>query len=422
MKKNVYFRNPYTVISVAALFYLYEFFIRVSPSVITNELMHDFSINAGELGFLSSLFYYSYTIMQIPAGLLGDKFGPRKVLAIAALICSASLILLAYAEHAPIIGLSRFLTGIACSFGYIGPLMLASVWFPKKRFAFITGMIQALGCLGATMGTGPISNLTSAFGWREVIFISGLIGIILSLLFIVFVRDRPTKKKELKKIKTKKTSEFQKLKYVISNKQTWASGLLGFCFWSPIAVFAELWGVPFLMEIHHTSASDVSQYIIWVWFGIALGAPLFGWYSNFISSRKIPIYIGFILGFISTCGIVFWHPESSCPMDILMFAFGLSGSVMVVTFGVVSDNNPKYVAGTAIGFNNMSVILGATILQPITGYILNFFWDGKLVDSHPVYGLDGYIYAFSILPIFSLFGLIICWLFLKETNCAKQYK
>ena len=422
MKTNVSFRNPYTIITIAALFYLYEFFIRVSPSVITNELMRDFNIHAGELGFLSSLFYYSYTIMQIPAGLLGDKYGPRKVLAIAALICSASLLLLAYAKQAPMIGLSRFLTGIACSFGYIGPLMLASAWFPKNRFALITGLIQALGCIGATIGTGPISYFTSTYGWRSVISVSSITGVILSLLFIAFVRDKPQQEDTSENNTAHKTSELQILKFVISNKQTWAAGFLGFCFWSPIAVFAELWGVPFLMEIHHANASSVSQYIIWVWLGIALGAPLFGWYSNYISSRKIPIYIGFILGFIATFGIIFWHPASSCPMDILMFIFGLSGSVMVVTFGIVNDNNPKHVAGTAIGFNNMSVILGATILQPVTGYMLNYFWDGKIVDGHPVYGLDGYICAFSVLPIFSLLGLITCWLFLKETNCVKQYK
>jgi MFS family permease len=417
MTKDKSLINPYTIIAVAALFYLYEFFIRVSPSVITNELMRDFQIHAGYLGFLSSLFYYSYTAMQIPAGLLGDKYGPRIVLTIAALICSIALLIMAYANQPEMIGISRLLIGFACSFGYIGPLRLATTWFPKEKFSMITGFIQALGCLGATMGTGPISYLTTAYGWRSIIFYSGVFGILLAIMFLTIVRDKP----KTRKIKKKNLSEYKILKYVLIKHQTWITGILGFCFWSPIAVFAELWGVPFLMELHHTTAPNISSFIIWIWIGIAIGAPFFGWYSNYLCSRKKPILIAFTLGAISTIGIVFFHPLGSLPMDILMFIFGLSASGMVITFGVVSDNNPEDVAGTAIGFNNMAVILGATILQPITGYILSLLWDGKVVDAHPVYGLDGYMLSFTIMPLFYIVGFITCHFYLQETMCKKQY-
>lgn len=418
MKKSS--AQAYLVIIIAALFYLYEFFIRVSPSVIINELMRDFQIHAGELGFLSSLFYYSYTAMQIPAGLLGDKYGPQKVLTIAACVCSASLFILTYTHSATMIGVSRFLTGLACSFGYIGPLMLARRWFPKKRFALITGIIQTLGCLGAMVGTGPISYLTAAYGWRMVVWVSGALGGVLAILFVLFVRDHPTHSTD-EKSTPQRLSEYQRFCQVTAQPQNWINGIIGFCFWSPIAVFAELWGVPFLMELHHTDAANVSPYIIWVWFGIAIGAPLLGWYSNHIASRKKPIILGFILSFIASVGIVFWHPESALPMDILMLLLGISASTMVITFGIVNDNNPLSIAGTAIGFNNMNVILGATMLQPITGYLLNYFWDGKMLDGYPVYGLDGYIISFSILPIFALVGLLLCHYGIKETHCKKQY-
>lgn len=412
--------QAYIIIIIAALFYLYEFFIRVSPSVITNELMRDFHIHAGELGFLSSLFYYSYSAMQIPAGLLGDKYGPKKVLTIAACICSGSLFILAYSKSANMIGVSRFLTGMACSFGYIGPLMLARSWFPKERFALITGIIQTLGCLGATIGTGPISYLTTAYGWRMVVWVSALFGVVLALLFLLIVRDHPSTA-TYKKSEPPPLSEYQRIRHVVKQPQTWITGIIGFCFWSPIAVFAELWGVPFLMELHHTDAANVSPYIMWVWLGIAIGAPLIGWYSNYSASRKKPIMLGFFFGLIASIGIVFWHPESALPMDILMVLFGISASTMVITFGVVTDNNPLSVSGTAIGFNNMAVILGATILQPITGYLLNYFWDGKILDGYPIYGLDGYIIGFSILPLFSLIGMLFCYYGLKETHCKKQY-
>ena len=115
-----------------------------------------------DLGFLSSLFYYSYTAMQIPAGLLGDKFGPRKVLIVAALICSVALLIMANAQQPLMIG-SKAANRFACSFGYIGPLILASKWFAKEKFSMITGFIQALGCVGATIGQDQY-HITAAHG------------------------------------------------------------------------------------------------------------------------------------------------------------------------------------------------------------------------------------------------------------------
>ena len=412
---------PYIIIGLGSLFYLYELCIRVSPSAITNELLRDFHTNTATLGFMSSLFYYSYTIMQMPAGLLGDRFGPRKMLCIAAIICAFSLILMSYTETIWGIGAARFCIGVACSFGYIGPLMLASSWFDNKSFAFATGIVQTIGCIGAVLGTAPIAYFTHMYSWREIMLYLGLSCFIIAILFFLIIVDRPKKTKKTK-LNREKITELNKLRIVLSNKQTWAAGLLGCLFWAPMAMFAELWGIPFLMKLNHTSAEVSSSSILVIWLGVAIGSPLFGWISGHIHSRKKPILAAMIINFISCLGIVFWHPLSFLDMNIILFFLGLSSAAMSVTFGVINDNNKPEVVGTAIGFNNMAVILGATILQPIGGYIINLFWDGSFASGIPIYRLEGYLYAFSILPALSFCGILICIFGLKETNCIKQYK
>jgi MFS family permease len=412
---------PYVIIGLGSIFYLYELCIRVIPSAITNELLRDFGTNTATLGFMSSLFYYAYALMQIPAGLLGDRFGPRRMLFVAAIICACALILMSYTQTIVGIGVSRFLIGIACSFGYIGPLMLASRWFDNKSFAFITGIIQAIGCIGAILGTSPIAYFAQTHSWREIMLYIGLSCFIIAILFLLIIVDTP---KNSKKEKSNKAiiTEINKLKIVLSNKQTWVTGLIGCLFWAPMAMFAELWGIPFLMKLNHSNSKIASSYILVIWIGVAIGSPLFGWISGYIRSRKKPIITAMSINFISCLGIALWHPLSFIEMNTILFFLGLSSAAMSVTFGLVNDNNKPEVVGTAIGFNNMAVILGATILQPIGGYIINLFWDGKFSIGIPIYKLDGYLYAFSILPILSICGILVCALFLKETNCIKQYK
>lgn len=423
MLYNKYYSKalPYIVIGLGSLFYLYELCIRVSPSAITNELLRDFQTNTATLGFMSSLFYYAYTIMQIPAGLLGDRFGPRKMLFIAAIICACSLILMCYTTTMWGIGAARFCIGIACSFGYIGPLMLASSWFDNKSFAFVTGVVQTIGCIGAILGTAPIAYFAHMYNWRQIMLYLGLSCFVIAVLFLLIIVDRPPKAKKKKSTLTKLT-EMNKLQVVLSNPQTWVAGALGCLFWSPMAMFAELWGIPFLMKLNHSSAEVSSSSILIIWLGVAIGSPLFGWISGHIGSRKKPILIAMIINFLSCLAVVFWHPLSFLEMNIILFFLGLSSAAMSVTFGVVNDNNKPEVVGTAIGFNNMAVILGATLLQPIGGYIINLFWDGSFANGVPIYRLEGYLYAFSILPILSLCGILVTIFLLKETNCIKQYK
>ena len=126
------------VVSVASLFYLYEFFLRVAPSTMIHELMRDFAIDASSLGLMSSCFYYAYAFMQIPAGILCDRYGPKKLLTIAVFVCSIATVIFANTQNIYTAALTRTAIGMAASVAFIGPLTLTARWFPLKYFAFVT--------------------------------------------------------------------------------------------------------------------------------------------------------------------------------------------------------------------------------------------------------------------------------------------
>ncbi|MBX9702543.1 MAG: MFS transporter, partial [Silvanigrellaceae bacterium] len=143
---------PYFIWLLGAFFYLIDYVIRVSPSVLTPTLMQFFNANAFAIGGFSAFFYYAYIGMQIPVGILVDKFGPKFLLVGSALICAGSTFMFAEMQTITIGFLSRLLMGFGASFAFVGTLKLISIWFPGDKFAFLAGMTQAMGMVGAMVG------------------------------------------------------------------------------------------------------------------------------------------------------------------------------------------------------------------------------------------------------------------------------
>ena len=420
---NIYKQyQPYIIITTASLFYLYDFFLRVSPSVMTDELMAFYSVGAGVLGPIISSFFLAYVIMQIPAGLLGDKFGPKLVLIISAIACSIATILFVSSNNVFAGAFSRFLIGCCASFAYIAPLMLASRWFDAKYFALICGLIQMMGCLGAIISGTPILYLTKQFGWQQPLIWAAWLGFFLAILFYFIIKDTPNNKNcpEIKNLSKEGALILINLKKVCQHKQSWAIGLIGFAAWAPISMFAELWGVPFLEKAYSISDFEAAKLIRYIWIGIAIGGPFLGWLSNSMNHRKKPLIIGLIVSLASSFFIIY-SPTQKEFLPILLFIFGFAASCQCVTFGAIRDIHPLSVSGTAVGFNNMAVILGGVLCQPLIGIILEAFWDNSWHSGVHIYSIHAYKMGFLLIPLTILIGLISAFFIFRETHGQKQY-
>lgn len=406
------------MILLGALFYVYEFFLRVAPGALTHELMRDMGLNAFTLGLMNAFFFYAYTPLQIPAGLLCDAIGPKKALTWAVAICGIATVIFSFSHFVWQGAITRFLMGAASSLAFVGPLALAARWLPQKYFAMAAGAVQLMGALGALCGGGPIAAVSEVFGWRHAILWVGLLGLILMLVFQVFLKDGPNVQVDATKpVKQQIQSTWSDLLEFCKHRQVWAIGLASLTCWAPMAIFAELWGGPFLATSYKLNSVVASSSISWVWLAVAIGSPLGGYWSDKIGSRCLPLIVFFSIGLISSIMLVYCHFSSQYILYIVLFLFGLTSAAQPITFGLIADIAPKKMMATAVGFNNMCVIAGATILQPLVGYLLQKHWHHKVIDNAPYYDLSNYQHALIVLPIVSLIGIIAAKFFIEETSC-----
>jgi len=416
---------PYAIIFLASLFYVYEFYLRVMPSAMTHQLMVSFNTDSRGLGWISSLFFWGYASMQIPAGLLLDRFGPRLLLSITMLTCAVGALTFAVTDSLTTALFARFMIGFSSSFAFVGSLLLASRWFPARYFALITGVIQFMGSMGAIAGESPIAWLVEEFSWRPTAFWSAVSGVIFATLIWVVVRDRPPKPINVSQHKLhliEKVGELERLRRVLRHPQTWWTGFYAFCCWAPISIFAGLWATPFLMQKYHITASQATSAMASIWLGNAIFSPIIGWWSNRINNRRIPLIVCAIAAFLSSAAIIYLGPLSWGVLYVVLFIFGAAAASQAVTFGIVQDIHPPNVAGTAVGFNNMAVIFGGVILLPIVGLILKSGWAGGMMNGVPVYSVENYHNALMMLPICAIAALFCSIFFIKETHCQTEYE
>src|SRR5262245_31162887 len=266
---------PLLAWATASLFFFYAWIMRVAPSVMVEELMREFAVGAGVLGNLSAAYFYGYAGMQIPVGLLLDRFGPRRLITVAALCCAAGCVLFATGTTlATVIG-GRFLIGAAAAFSLVGSMAVAGQWFPPSRFALLSGLAMMLGMAGGVFGQAPLRIMIEHIGWRHATIVLALGGLLIATAAWTTVRDRRRGGGGLGQM-------LSGLVAVMSNRQTWLIAAAGLGTTGPLLGFAGLWGVPYLATSHGLDVTRAAAITSTVFIGWGIGAPLFGWFSDWI--------------------------------------------------------------------------------------------------------------------------------------------
>jgi MFS family permease len=413
--------HAYFVYALAAAFLFYEMALQVSPSVMTNDLMRDLHIDAAGLGIMAGVYFYSYTLMQIPAGLLFDRFNSRILITLALLVCVCGALFFGTTTTALLAGTGRFFMGIGSAFAFIGVLVVAANWFPSQYFAFLVGIAQLLAAIGAMGGEVPLAAAVSKFGWRGTITCIAMAGFALTALIWLIVRHKPKTQQIETSILPKQNSVWKSLLQVLGVSQTWWVALYAFCSWAPITAFAALWGIPYLMTVYGISNTYAASAVAMIWIGLGVASPILGWCSDRIGRRCILLSTCAAIGFIATLLILYVPHIPLAMMFLLLFAFGIATAGQILSFAVVKDNNRTEVTATAIGFNNMAVVAGGALFQPLVGILLRWNWDGKIIHDVPAYSDHNYRMALCVVPLCFLIGWLVSGWRIRETYCQPKY-
>lgn len=382
---------------------------------MAESMMKTFQVSAAGFGIVSAFYFYAYAPMQLPAGLLFDRYGPRKLMTCALILCAIGSFFFASTNSLYTAALGRFLIGIASAFSFIGVLVLVSRWFPPQQFAFLAGVAQLMSSVGAMFGEVPLAALINLVGWRYASFILALVGLALAALIWIVIRDYPHQKVQSTPQRHFK-EEWHRLLSVCHRAYTWVIGAYAFTIWTPIAVFAALWGVPYLQQKYQISVILASGLCSMIWLGIGVGSPLLGWLSDRSCSRRLALSISSVFGLGATLILLYWPNVPLNWMYLVLFTLGFGAGGQTVSFAVVKDNNPPELVGTASGFNNLSVLLGGAIFQPIVGVILHNSTDWQMVNDIPVYSIASYNKALFVMPLCYLASLIISLFVLRESH------
>ena len=379
-----------------ALFFFYAFILRVAPAVMVDDLMKEFSVGAAILGYLSATYLYIYAALQIPLGLVVDKYGLRGVVAGGCALCGIGSIIFSLADNVYLAYLGRGLVGAGAAFSFVGALNMAARWFPS-RFAVLGGWAQMMGSAGGFVGQALLSLAVAIFGWRSCNLSLGIAGLFLAILLLFSVRDPKEDQKPRDNF-----SIWVSLKNVCANTQTWlatvaAAGLTG-----ALLAFGGLWGVPYLMKARAIDKPDAASFISIIFVGWAIGAPFFGWLSDRIGRRRILLLWG-TFGAALTTGTTILVPTLSTTLVIvILFLQGFFSASMILGFALAKDNNPPESSGVALGLINTFVVGSGAILQPLVGVLLDYRWTGEMFDGIRVFNLMDFQVSMLILPFVCL--------------------
>lgn len=405
----------------AALFYGFQFIIRVSPGVMVNNMMSSLGLEACIMGALTSLYYYGYSTLQVPAGLILDNIGQRRPITAALLLCSLGCLVFASSTTVGFLSFGRFLMGLGSAFAFLSSLKLATINFPPQRLALFVGLTMLIGTTGATSAGYPLGILIKYTSWQTAMYILAVMSFALALLAYAIVRDR---NERIKGVNFKESARgmFQTFLQIIKNPQTWIYGLFGFLMYVPLSGFADLWGAPYIQNVFkvedHIAAGAVTIFYV----GIGAGSPLWSYILSSLESYKkcmITGALGTILLYSTIIyGAPYFHttfPEYGLTLvTCLFFIAGLFSASQFMAFAAVSDLNPRENSGTATGTHNMLCMLSGIIMQPIIGILMDVSWKGGLDEKGSrVYEIGDYFFGLAFIPICLFLAVLNVW-FMKE--------
>lgn len=411
---HTYHRPPWIswcIWGCAALFYLYQFILRVGPGVIGGDVMNDLHISEAAFGIMTALYSLAYAGVQLPLGMTADRFGTHPILVVGTTLAVLGTFLFAWGDSSWILMVGRFLVGAGSAVGFLSCVKLATVWFPHTYLSRINGLTLTLGTLGATLGGKPFALLSEAVGWRVSLWWVGSAGIGILILVVFLIRDRKTFPPP-KAVYSGPQDTFhwlEALRIVARNPTCWWGALYNFLMYVPLAGFADLWGISFLTQVYEVSRPAAAQMCMNIYIGMALGCPFFGWLSEVMKSRRLPMLGASCLAFIFLALIVFQDKIPFLYLELLLLGAGFFIGGKTLGFTYICELTPHALNGTAVGFLNTICMLSGLLIQPLIGGILTFLWRGDIMNGFHAFSHEAYMVALAAIPLSVLWSVVIMW-------------
>jgi predicted MFS family arabinose efflux permease len=414
-------RRRWLALGVVAFAYILSFFQRFAPAGIAPDLAAAFETSAASLGVLAATYFYVYTLMQIPTGILVDTLGPRRILVLGGIVGGAGSFLFGMAPTLELALLGRTLVGLGVSVTFIAMLKLVAVWFEENRFATMVGICMLIGNLGSVLAGAPLSAIAQATGWRGVFIGVGVVSLVLGVVCWIIVCDAPEGRDAAPRPHFDRTQVISGLLSVLRNRDTWPAVLINTGMSGAFFTFAGLWATPYLMQVHGLARSVAAAHLS-LWFGgFAVGCLFLGGLSDRLGKRKpVLIVTSHLYGLI-------WFILLSCvsmpvAVSYVLFALlGLTTAGFSLTWACSKEVNPPLLSGMSTSVANMGGFMAAALLQPFFGGVMDLGWKGEMIAGARVYDVAAWRYGVLVVTVSAILGAASCW-WIKETRCRNIWQ
>ncbi len=397
---------------VAVLYYLYQYVIRVSPSVMVDDLMFAFTLDAKWLGYLVATTTFFYALVQVPIGVLSDLFGARKLILYSLMACVVGVGAISMTDNLLLAFVGRALIGVGSAAGFICVSKIASDWFPVSQKATWFALTVLMGTAGAVLGYAPLAKLADAVGWRSALWYLTILGVVVFAVNLFFLKNRETEKVQA----LSRSDVVRQIKDVLKSRFAWMYAITALGMYLPISVFADLWGVPFL-TLKYGLAKDVAATILsWAYVGTCGGVIFVAMVSNALRGVRLVIGATAALVTVLIATIVYAPDLSETTLSVLLVALGVAVGAEILCFSKACQENDIRVAATITGFLNFIVTLGAAFVQQLVGWLIKIMWDGTVAENGlPVYRVEDYQTAMIVVIFVSTTSFILAF-FLPDKN------
>ncbi len=413
-KKKSLSSYSFFILGLAILFFLYEFFLRVLPATIAQNIINSLDMTIEQFAFIGSAYYLTYSIMQIPVGLLLDRFSAKKLVTGACALCALGIFWFSFAQTFLPAFFSRLLIGIGSSFGFVALVIVTLNWFPRKHFASLMGCSQFLGAIGPLAAGVPIALLLETVdgNWRLIFLWVGLIGFMLTGLLGLFFQGKPVVTNKIVFV-DRIDSLGKRIKKLLMLSQVWCTFVYAGMVYVALPTLGAFWGISYL-ETRGLNKPVAALLISMIWVGLAIGSPLFGRISDMMKRRKPIIALCAAIGFLSSLVFIITPLNNVYYLGFLLFLIGLGSSGQNLSFAVMAEHAPESLQATAIGLNNTAIMGFAALIPPLVTMIIHHYIQDGLIT----------VFAFSkgliIIPICFSIAFLISAFGLRETFCRQQ--
>lgn len=405
------------VVFITSLFFFYEFGLSNIFNALEQDIAQQYHLNASMMGYVSSLYFYANILFLLPAGALIDRYSPRKLIVSAMVACSLSVLVVAMSNSLLLLMISRFVMGLGGGFCMVGCIRIAANWFDSKHMGKATSAIVFMGFFGGLMVQAPFAILINHVGWRDALMVVALVGFIITVLIFFLVKNAPPTLRLRRQTDLDNLNQLgltKSLKLALLKSQNWLCGLYASMNNLPVFMIGALWGIPYLMKVHHLSNVRAATISLMLFLGTMVGSPLFGALSDIIKKRKLPMVLGAIASLILIYFVINVHSNNFLLLATLFFLLGVVASAQVLCYPTVIEINSPMITSTATSILSMCLLAGGAIVQPLFGQLLMSHWDGQMAHGIPSYSIASFQYAMNILPIAFMISFVAS-LFIRES-------